>query len=162
VADGAPTGGLRLLDGVRYCTPMTTYLPVPGHLAYVAWVRVKQAQLVQLATGPEHGRIEAARRMARGAAAEAVVTLVADLVPVPDREGGPGERLRVRLATFERGGNSGPGDGLLVPGLHGSGMPGSPVLAVGAGPSPDKARADLFERVAALLRVRQAARTSLR
>jgi hypothetical protein len=29
------------------------------------------------------------------------------------------------------------------------------VLAVGAGPSPDKARADLFERVVVLLRVRQ-------
>jgi len=130
---------------------MTTYLPVPGHLAYVAWVRVKQDQLVQLAGGPEHGRIEAARRMAAGATAEAVVTLVADLVPVPGREGGPGERLRVRLATFGQH----LGDGLLVPGLHGSGMPGSPVLAVGAGPSPDKARADLFERVAASLRVRQ-------
>jgi hypothetical protein len=93
--------------------------------------------------------------MAAGATAEAVVTLVADLVPVPGCEGGPGERLRVRLATFGRGGLGGLGDGLLVPGLHGSGMPGSSVLAVGAGPSPDKARADLFERVAALLRVRQ-------
>jgi len=142
---------LKLLDGVRYCTPMTTYLPVPGHLAYVAWVRVKQAQLVQLATGPEHGRIEAARRMAAEAHAEPVVTLVADLVPVPGCEGGPGERLRVRLATFEQR----HGDGLLAPGLHGSGMPGSSVLAVGAGPSPDRARADLFERVVVLLRVRQ-------
>jgi len=142
---------LKLLDGVRYCTPMTTYLPVPGHLAYVAWVRVKQDQLVQLAGGPEHGRIEAARRMAAGAQVEAVVTLVADLVPGPGCEGGPGERLRVRLATFEQH----LGDGLLAPGLHGSVLLGSPVLAVGAGPSPDKARADLFERVAASLRVRQ-------
>jgi len=126
---------------------MTTYLPVPDHLAYVAWVLVKQEQLVQLATGPEHGRIEAARRMAVEAQAEPVVTLVA--------EGGPGERLRVRLATFERGGNSGLGDGLLVPGLHGSGMPGSPALAVGAGPRPDKTRADLLDRVALWSRARQ-------
>jgi len=127
---------------------MTTYLPVPGHLAYVAWVRVKQDQLVQLAGGPEHGRIETARRMAARATAEPVVTLVADLVPVPGCEG---ERLRVRLATFGQH----LGDGLLAPGLHGSGLPGSSALAVGSGPSPDKARADLFERVAALLRVRQ-------
>jgi hypothetical protein len=129
---------------------MTTYLPVPDHLAYAAWVRVKQVQLVQLATGPEHGRIEAARRMARGAHAEPVVTLIADLVPVPGGSG-TGERLRVRMATFEQH----HGDGLLVPGVHGSGHPESSVLAVGAGPSPDKARADLFDRVAALLRVRQ-------
>jgi len=121
-----------LLDGVRYYTPMTTYLPVPGHLAYVAWVRVKQAQLVQLAGGPEHGRIEAARRMARGAQVEAVVTLVADHVFAPGCEGGPGERLRVRLATFEQH----LGDGLLAPGLHGSVLLGSPVLAVGGGSEP--------------------------
>jgi hypothetical protein len=92
--------------------------------------------------------------MARGAHAEPVVTLIADLVPVPGGSG-TGERLRVRMATFERGGNSGLGDGLLVPGVHGSGHPESSVLAVGAGPSPDKARADLFDRVAALLRVPQ-------
>ena len=126
---------------------MTTYLPVPAHLAYVAWVRVKQEQLAQLAAGPEHGRIEAARRMAHGADAEAVVTLVADLVPT----GHPAEDvLRVRLATFERGGDRG-GSGLLVPGVHGSGRAGSTVLAVGAGPSVERARADLFERVASLL-----------
>ena len=84
---------------------MTTYLPVPGHLAYAAWVRVKQVQLVQLASGPEHG----GRRMAAGVQAEAVVTLVADLVPVP---GGSGtERLRVRMVTFERGGNGPLADG---------------------------------------------------
>lgn len=124
---------------------MTTYLPVPGHLAYVAWVRVKQEQLAQLAVGPEHGRIEAARRMAHGADAEAVVTLVADLVPT----GHPAEDvLRVRLATFEQRA----GSGLLVPGVHGSGRAGSTVLAVGAGPSIERARADLFARVAALLR----------
>jgi hypothetical protein len=51
--------GLSLFNGVRYYTPVTTYLPVPGHLAYVAWVRVKRDQLVQLADGPEYGRIEA-------------------------------------------------------------------------------------------------------
>lgn len=133
---------------------MTTYLPVPDHLAYAAWVRVKQGQLVQLASGPEHGRIEAARWMAAGAHVEPVVTLVADLVPVPGGSG-VGERLRVQMATFERGGNHGPGDGLLVPGVHSPGRPECSVLAVGAGPSPDRARTDLFGRVAALLRVRQ-------
>lgn len=125
---------------------MTTYLPVPAHLAYVAWVRVKQEQLAQLAVGPEHGRIEAARRMASGSDAEAVVTLVADIVPTGYRlDRGV---LRVQLATFE----GRHGDGLLVPGVHGSGQAGSTVLAVGAGPSVEQARADLFDRVASLLR----------
>jgi hypothetical protein len=130
---------------------MTTYLPVPGHLAYVAWVRVKQDQLAQLATGPEHGRIEAARRMARGAQAEAVVTLVGEIVPGPHPDDGT---LRVRMAALDPHLGEG-GVVLLAPGLHGSGMSVPSVLAVGSGPSPDKARADLFERVAALLRVRQ-------
>lgn len=126
---------------------MTIYLPVPAHLAYVAWVRVKQEQLAQLAVGPEHGRIEAARRMAHGADAEAVVTLVADKIGTDAN----GDVLRVRLATFERGSDR-DGSGLLVPGVHGSGRAGSKVLAVGAGPSVERARADLFERVASLLR----------
>jgi hypothetical protein len=143
--------GLNLLNEVRYCTPMTIYLPVPAHLAYVAWVRVKQEQLAQLAVGPEHGRIEAARRMAHGADAEAVVTLVGEIAPGLHPDDGT---LRVRMAALDPHLGEG-GVVLLVPGLHGSGLLGSPVLAVGAGPSPDKARADLFERVAALLRVRQ-------
>lgn len=139
-------GWLNLLNVVRYCPPMTIYLPVPAHLAYVVWVRVKQERLAQLAGVSTHLRTEAARRMAYSAEAEAeaVVTLVADLVPQA-----PGEDvLRVRLATFEQRS----GDGLLVPGVHGSGRAGSKVLVVGAGPSIEQARLDLFERVASLLR----------
>jgi hypothetical protein len=130
---------------------MTTYLPVPNHLAYAAWVRVGQAQLAQLTTGPEHDRIETARRMARGAQVEAVVALVGEIVPGAHLAGAT---LRVRMAALDPRFREG-GVVLLAPGLHDAGRAGSSMLAVGAGPSPDKARADLFDRVAALLRVSQ-------
>jgi hypothetical protein len=132
---------LSLLDGVRYCTPVTIYLPVPQHLAHVAWIKVQQVALARLMAESGHRRVEAVRRMARLAVIEPVVALTVDTVPVK------GMSL-VQVMTFERR----HGDGPLLPGVHGSGHPGSTVLAVGVGPAPAAARADLIARLDVLLR----------
>ena len=126
---------------------MTIYLPVPQHLAYVAWTRTQQVSLAKLMTASSHDRLEAVRRMARIATVEPVVALTVDSVLAPDGSTRGGV-LQAQAMTFEWR----HGDGPLLPGVHGSGRPSSTVLAVGMGPTPTAARADLIARVDVLLR----------
>lgn len=122
---------------------MTTYLPVPAHLAYVAWTRVMQEQLTQLADRSRRDLIEAVEQVAALASAEPVTALI---VETTHPQHPADEVVRVRLMTFAQAHGRGP----LMPGVHGTGHARSMVLVVG--PSVERARVDLFERVASLLR----------